>query len=78
MTTYRLTRQRIAKAAEWTECHTYHLDNGQPFVPDASGIPDDVSNTLTRIYGPTATSYMGETAYWIIDDGGAALGIEVG
>ena len=73
-TTYRLTKQRIKRAAEYVDEHTYHDNSGNPIVPVANETPDDVGATLTRIYG-YPDSNNSESTWWRIDDAGARLGL---
>ena len=76
-TAYRLTSKRITAARQYVEEHMTHSRNGNPTIPYQYDTPDDVYQTLTRIYGSPRTLDRGETAYWMIDDDGQELGLEV-
>ena len=76
--TWRLTQKRLHAAREYvSNAIVVHTRGGQPILAERYETPDDVSRTLTRIYGTPVVARDSETAYWEIDDAGRALGLEI-
>jgi hypothetical protein len=76
--TYRLTQARLRAAREYVASVIIsHTHTGQPMLAKRYETPHHVERTLTRIYGTPRVPRDSETAYWEIDDGGKALGLEI-
>lgn len=71
------TALALATTADYVKEHFIYSRGNHPMVADRFETPFVVNRTLTYIYGTPRIPGDGETAFWMIDDQGAALGLKL-